>query len=315
MNQYRHAVLLFSVYVILALSTKAQKIGAKSNATHTTILTAIQWKAVEGYYRSTTNKNLYVQSIAHDSVLLMKLLWQKDIDTLRPHSDLVFGTNKQGGEGSDRATFVKDSGEIATSVVYSGYKWDRVKDYKPVAIQVMPHTPDQLIRFAGIYHSQGDSNNLLQFAVEGNDLVIKERETVHIVPQSELSFYRPDNLWFSVDFSQDQSGNITQALIVKRDVWVRNPKPATTTARLHSFEGKYRAKNDSDNVIQLMARGHDLLIKQLWDGKTVILTPLADLFFYNKAQSYSLQFVRDADGKVRQAWLFDTTEFDKEVEK
>jgi hypothetical protein len=45
----------------------------------------------------------------------------------------------------------------------------------------------------------------------------------------------------------------------------------------------------------------------------IVLTPLADLYFYNKDQNYSLQFVRDGDGKVRQAWLFNTTEFDRKL--
>ncbi len=59
-----------------------------------------------------------------------------------------------------------------------------------------------------------------------------------------------------------------------------------TPAQLHSYEGKYRAKNDSDNTIQLIAHGNQLLIKQLWDGKTIEVRPLSDLYFYNKAQSY-----------------------------
>ena len=81
---------------------------------------------------------------------------------------------------------------------------------------------------------------------------------------------------------------------MKRDVWFRNPKPAITAAQLQSYEGRYRAKNDSDNIIQLIARGSQLVVKQLWDGKETLVTPLADLYFYNK--------------------LFNTTEFDRKVE-
>ncbi len=313
MKKFRRAFYLFSLIVGLAFSSQAQQTPGAANATTPTSLTPAQWKAVEGYYQSASNKNLYIQSIAHDSVLLVKLLWMKSVDTLRPLSDLVFIPKNQSEGKSPRTVFVMDSLGTAISNNYTGFTWNKVTDYKPVAMKVMSHTPTQLARFAGVYHSQEDSNDLLQIAVEGNDLVLKVAGNPHLVPQSELSFYRPDNLWFSVDFSQDSSGNITPALEVNRYVWIRSPKPAITPAQLHSYEGKYRAKNDSDNTIQLIAHGNQLLIKQLWDGKTIEVTPLSDLYFYNKAQSYSLQFFRDSDRKVRQAWLYGTTEFDRKL--
>jgi hypothetical protein len=68
-------------------------------------------------------------------------------------------------------------------------------------------------------------------------------------------------------------------LIVKRQVVIKNPKPAISAAQLQSYQGKYQSKNDSDNIIQLIAKGRQLIVKQ--------------------------------DGIVRQAWLFNTTEFDK----
>jgi hypothetical protein len=313
MKKFRRAYYLFLLVVGLAFSTQAQQTSGAANTTTPISLTPAQWRAVEGYYQSASNKNLYIQSIAHDSVLLVKLLWMKSVDTLRPLSGLVFIPKNQSEGKSPRTVFVMDSLGTAISNNYTGFTWNRVTDYKPAAMKVMSHTPAQLARFAGVYHSQSDSNDLMQIAVEGNDLVLKVAGNPHFVPQSELSFYRPDNLWFSVDFSQDSSGNITQALEVNRYVWIRSPKPAITPAQLHSYEGKYRAKNDSDNMIQLIARGNRLLIKQLWDGNTIEVTPLSDLYFYNKAQSYSLQFVRDGDGKVHQAWLFNGTEFERKL--
>jgi hypothetical protein len=311
MKQFRRAFFPFSLIVGVAFSTQAQQTPVTANATAPTSLTPARWKAVEGYYQSASNKSLYIQAIAHDSVLLVKIMWMKSVDTLRPLSDLVFIPKNQSGGKAPRTVFVMDSHGTAISNNYSGFTWNKVTEYKPVAMKVMPHTPAQLARFAGIYHSQKDSNDLLQIAVEGNDLVLKVAGNPHLVPQSELSFYRPDNLWFSVDFSKDSAGNITRALEVTRYVWIRNPDPAITPAQLHSYEGKYRAKNDSDNMIQLIGNGNQLLIKQLWDGKSIEVTPLSDLYFYNKAQSYSLQLIKDGDGKVSQAWLFNGTEFDR----
>ena len=313
MKKFHLAFYIFLLIVGLAFSTQAQQTPGAANATTPALLTPAQWKAVEGYYQSASNKNLYIQSIAYDSVLLVKLMWMKSVDTLRPLSNLVFIPKNQPKGKSPRTVFVMDSLGTVISNNYAGFTWNRVTEYKPAAMKVMPHTPAQLARFAGVYHSQEDSNDLMQIVVEGNDLVLKVAGNPHLVPQSELSFYRPDNLWFSVDFRQDSSGNITQALEVSRYVWIRSPKPAITPAQLRSYEGKYQAKNDSDNTIQLIARGNQLLIKQLWDGKTIEVTPLSDLYFYNKAQSYSLQFFRDSDGKVRQAWLYGTTEFDRKL--
>lgn len=314
MNRLFRTAALFFVIDVLTLSIRAQDNRPAANTKLTGSLTEAQWQAVEGYYQSTTNPNLYLQCARQDSLLLAKYLWMPDVDTLRPLSELGFISVKQGGRNASRLTFVKEAGAAPASVQYSGYTWNKVKNYKPVVVKEMPHTPAQLARFAGVYHAQRDSNNLIQMVVEGNDLVLKETQDTRLVPQTELCFYKPDNLWFSVDFSEDAAGNITQALVVKRDVWLRNPKPAITAAQLRSYEGRYRAKNDSDNSIQLIARGSQLVVKQLWDGKEILVTPLADLYFYNKANAYSLQFVRDADGKVRQAWLFNTTEFDRKVE-
>lgn len=306
-------VVLFFVVDVLTLSIRAQDNRPATSTIPPITLTTAQWQAIEGYYQSTSNTNLYIQTMRHDSLLIVKFLWMPDVDTLRPLSELAFISANEGGKS--RLTFVKNAGGAPASVEYVGYTWNKINDYKPVAVKVMRHTPAQLQRFTGVYHSQRDSNNLIQIVVEGDDLVLKETRDTRIVPQTELSFYKPDNLWFSVDFSEDANGNITKALVVKRDVWLKNPKPAITAAQLHSYEGRYRAKNDSDNIIQLIAKDSQLVVKQLWDGKEILVTPLADLYFYNKANAYPLQFVRDADGKVRQAWLFNTTEFDRKVEK
>jgi len=49
----------------------------------------------------------------------------------------------------------------------------------------------------------------------------------------------------------------------------------------------------------------------LWDGKEMPVTPLADTYFYNSAQSYPLQIVMGQDGKVSQVLLLGKSEFKK----
>ena len=58
-----------------------------------------------------------------------------------------------------------------------------------------------------------------------------------------------------------------------------------------AYEKKYRAKKDADNIIQLIVKGSQLITKQLWSWKEIVVAPLSDLYFYNTTESYSLQFV------------------------
>jgi hypothetical protein len=203
MKQFLRNMFTFSVMGVFAVGAQAQ-VGQTSRAA----VPSAQCKAVEGYFQDLRNKNLYIQAVAQDSMLLIKNLWQKGVDTLRPLSDLVFVPNNQNGEDTSRTIFEKDSTGRVKTLHFGGLIWNRVARYTPVNLKPMPHTPAQLERFAGIYHAQSDSNNLFQFAVEGNDLVIKGNRDEHLVPESELSFYKPGNIWFSVDFSKDAAGNI-----------------------------------------------------------------------------------------------------------
>ena len=84
MKQFRRAVFPFSVIVGLAFSTQATQTPVAANATTPTSLTPAQWKVVEGCYQSASNKSLYIQAIAHDSVLPVKIMWMKSVDTHIP---------------------------------------------------------------------------------------------------------------------------------------------------------------------------------------------------------------------------------------
>ena len=60
-----------------------------------------------------------------------------------------------------------------------------------------------------------------------NNLVLKQiwdGEEILFVPESELSFFSKAIPLFSLDFSKDKDGNITQVLAFKRDVWIKKDK-------------------------------------------------------------------------------------------
>jgi hypothetical protein len=307
----RNAFLTCAV-IFACSSTRAQDSISSAAGSKPANLAAERCKAVEGYFQSAANKDLYIHATALDSKLLVKYLWSNSEDSLYPESELLFG-NRKAGDNGVQVVFSKDASGSVNSVSIGDEVWNRINAYKPVAKKEFPHSPEQLKRFEGIYHFANDTNALVQFMTMGNELILKDNQETHLSMESEYSFHKKGNLWFTVDFTKDVDGHIKQALIIKRQVLVKNPKPNISTAQLRSYEGKYQSKKDPDNILQLTAKNKLLVIRQLWDGKEIVVTPLADLYFYNSADAYSLQFVRDNDGLVRQAWLFNTIEFDKQT--
>jgi hypothetical protein len=237
----RNILLIFAVIFACLSSTAQDTLDTKLNSTSVHLI-APQWKAVEGYFRSTTNKDLYLRTTALDTVLLVKYLWANNEDSLHPESDLVFSNKEAGDKQGIRLVFSKDSSGSVNRLFLGDEAWNRAGEYKPVLKREMSHTPGQLRKFEGVYHFENDTNALVQFMVKGNDLVLKDNQETHFLPASELNFYKKDNIWFTIDFSKDARGNIKQAMVMKRTVLIKNPKPSITAAQLKSYEGKYRAK-------------------------------------------------------------------------
>ena len=77
------------------------------------------------------------------------------------------------------------------------------------------------------------------------------------------------------------------------------------------YEGKYQSKDDPDNLIQIIAKGNNIIVKQLWDGKETLIEPQTETYFYNDEKSYPLQFIKDKDGKVSQALVLGMDLFNK----
>ena len=277
-----------------------------------------QLKAFEGYYQSSQNKDMVVQIIVLDNALDAKLLWNNGETHLVPESRWGFVTKEGGDEGPIHLVFHQDSTGVVSQLNAAGNGvWNRVKDYKPVAKKEMEHTPAQLVPFQGLYQLQQDNSRFLQFSVKENNLVLKQMwdgTEILFVPESELVFFTRAMPLFSLDFSKDKDGNITQVVAFKHDVWVKTNKPALTPAILKTYEGKFRSKDDPDNEIRIIAKDSSLVVKQLWDGKETVVQPLTDTYFYNKTQSLPLQIVKGGDGKISQVVLLMTNVFNKVVE-
>ena len=175
----------------------------------------------EGYYQLDKDKDRYLQILVKDNKLVLKQLWdQREIPFVQK-SDLNFYNEQL----SFPLTFSKDAnGEITQVLAFERDTWIKVKNYKQVVKKEITLSPEKMKAFAGKYKMTHDGQEaLLQFTVNGNSLEVKElwsEQTFTIVPESELIFFAK-NAHYPVQFSKDKDGNITQALIFNRDVWVK----------------------------------------------------------------------------------------------
>ena len=278
-------------------------------------LSAEQWKAVEGIFQSSGNKEMYVQFTVNENALLAKLLWNNNEIHLLPESPLAFTSKEAGDEGPIHITFSKDStGAVDQVNVANNGVWNRTKDYKPVVKKEMEHAPGQLKGFEGLYQLQNEKDRFIQFTVKENKLVLKQQwdgDEVSFVPETALDFFSKEIPLFTLAFTKDNAGNITQVLAFKRDLWVKVNKPLPTAAQLRPYEGKYQLNDDPDNYIQITAKDDHLIVKQLWDGKEIVFEPKTETFFYNKEQSLPLLIIKDDSGAVKQVKLLGNDLFTK----
>ena len=280
-------------------------------------LSESQWKALEGVFQLSSNKDMNVRFTPGEGVLLAKLLWNNNELHFLPESDLTFTSKEAEEEGPLHIVFTKDpSGQVnQVRLANNNQVLNRVKDFKQVEKKEMEHTPEQLKPFEGLYRLQADNSRLIQLYVKENYLVLKQywdgNEVAMFVPESELLFYSKIAPLFSLEFTKEKDGSISRFLAFKRDVWERAGKPAFSLAQLKACEGKYQSKDDADNLIRITVKENKLVVKQLWDGKETIVSPVTDTYFYNATESYPLQVVKDKDGVVKQVTVLGTNVFNK----
>lgn len=278
-------------------------------------LYAQQWKTLTGVYQSVNNKDQYVEFSVREDQLMAKLLWNNaEIHFIR-ETDLVFNSKEAEDGGPIHIVFHKDSSGVADQVDVAKIGiWKRARDYKPVVRKEMAHTPEQLKPFEGLYQLQNVGSRFIQFTVRDNKLILKQSwagDEVFFLPETELNFYSPAIPAFVLDFTKEKDGSISRVLAFKRDVWIKVPKIALTQDVLKKYEGKYRSKDDPDNQVEIRAADNSVIVKQLWDGKEIIVVPWTENYFYNDAQSYGLEIVRDKNGDVQGVRVLDTSIFER----
>ena len=176
----------------------------------------------------------------------------------------------------------------------------------------MAHTPDQIKVFQGIYALQQDPYRLLRLYTKENDLILQQvwdDQEFPFVPEAPMDFFSKTAPLFTLHFTKDKDGNITQLLAFGRDTWVRVKQPDLSAAALGVAAGKFQSKDDPDNQITISGRNGELVVKQLWDGQEIALQALTDTYFYNPSKSYKLLLNTADKGPVNEVVLMGTSNF------
>ncbi|HSZ31666.1 MAG TPA: hypothetical protein VK772_00065 [Puia sp.] len=174
----------------------------------------------EGYYQLDNDKDFYLQIMVKNNKLVLKQLWDEREIPFEQKSDLKFYNDQE----SFPLTFSKNAnGEITQLLAFERDTWIKLKG-KPAEKKEINLTAEKMQAFAGKYKLSHDGDDaFIQFTVNGNSLEAKELwsgKTYIIVPQTELVFFGR-KAYYPVQFSKDNDGNVTQALIFNKDVWVK----------------------------------------------------------------------------------------------
>lgn len=277
------------------------------------VLSPDQLRPFEGYYRNPQNKEMVVHMMLQRDTLVAKPLWADLTIHLLPKGDLVFHTIEDVEHGPIDITFSRDStGAIGALDLGNGAKWNKDAAYKPVVKKEMEHTPAQLKPYEGVYRLDREGERFLQFYVKDNNLILKQvwdGTEIAFHPENVEDFYTEKMPVFTLRFTKDQTGNVTQVLAFGRDLWVKTKQPDLSAAALDAASGKYQSKDDPDNQVVISVRGKELVVKQGWDGQEVAVQALTDTYFYNPAKAYRLQLHKDDNGKINEVVLLETSVF------
>jgi hypothetical protein len=309
----------FGLGSCFGLSAQAQERqeGINMDSLKTVKLSPARLKAFEGYYEFPPNKEMIVQfKVVRDS-LVARLLWNDFETPIVPVSDTSFVTVKTVGEGERHlpVSFIKNKKGVYSQIrVFGDEPWNLVKDYKPIVKKEIELTPGQLKVFEGLYEIEENRGLFLQVAKKNNGLVVRRYWNDgedHYVPDSAMHFFSKEQQIMTLQFIKDSSGNIVQMVAFGNNRWNKRNQVHFTRQQLKPFEGKYRFKDDHDNIIRITATDSGLVVKQLWDGKEVALEQKSEMFFYCQSKSYPLYFTKDKDGAIIQALLLNDDVFER----
>jgi len=286
----------------IALPAAAQDTAKPAAVLEPARLTEKEWKALEGYFSSTANPAMKVQFTASGEFLYGKLLWNNGDIHLVPKSPLVFVSKEMENGEPLRITFHRDpSGDVNELDVSGKDTWRREKDYKPDVKKEIPHTPELIRQYAGLYQAANRPEILMRISENDNHLQTKQLWNdagLTYIPISDSNFYSAVAPNYTIDFHRDGNGKVVGMTTFKTDQWIKKGLPHYTDAGMKALSGDYVSKDDPDNSISLSGKGNQVTLTQLWDKKVIVLDGIADNYYYNEKESFPLLLVKDGQGHV-----------------
>ncbi len=301
---------------IAVLAQQKPQNGASKDTTPPAIrLSPEQLKRYEGYYQNPENEDVKLRAVLVGDTLHLRPVWN-DVDfRLISVSDTEFYNLAEGGLVRQKFIFVIDSQGIVRALALGGdLFWNKLVNYTPVEQKEIAHTPKELKVFEGVYGSETNQGAFVELTERDNKLILKQYgngEDIVFVPDSALHFFSREQRLLKLKFNRAADGSIRGMQAFNKETFDKMKQPSVSMTLMKRFEGNYRLKEDSDDVIRVTAMDSGLVVKQLWDGKEIAVRVLAASFFYNKDRAYTLYFRKDKDGAVLGALALDTDEFEK----
>ena len=279
-------------------------------------LSSRQLQAYAGYFRFARYDKWVLQVKVVEGGIMVKSLWLREEARLTPLSDSTFFCLHGFGGDPMTVTFGKKKngqGEYEQLALGDIPSWDRIYGYNPSDPVAIALTPQQLKEFEGLYQEGADRGPLILIKAKENKLIVMRmwvNDEFEALPDSPMHFFDPQNLTFTLKFKKGQDDDMSE-LMFNLEPFSKLKSPSLTPALMKTFEGKYRLKEDPDDVLKISARDLSLVIKQLWDGKETVVNPLADFYFYDSAQKYSVAFRKDEAGAITGVLILNKDLFEK----
>jgi hypothetical protein len=193
------------------------------SAQSTTVADTLTYlKQFVGKYQFTDNKMVFLQIMIKDGHMMLKQLWDKQEIPFRQTAALDFYND----ERKFPLKFTRNSsGEITQVLAFNRDVWNKVPDdYTPPLKKIIKLSDQQLNLFSGKYElkgGDGDADDIAEVSVEDGHLSIKhENDVTNLFAVSALEFVTEDQS-FDVVFSKSPDGSVTQAVVNKKDVWIK----------------------------------------------------------------------------------------------
>ena len=175
-------------------------------------------KKFEGYYEFKDRKGQFLQISTNDDGLVLKQLWDNREVNFTATGPLAF-LAKENPQFT--LQFAADNtGQITQVLAFGKDVWVRNDNYHPPV--VIKLAVQDLKRLEGKYEFRNEKGQFLQISATENGLILKQlwdSQQIDFVATSPLDFFSKVQPGFTLKFTVDNAGHVTQVLAFGQDIW------------------------------------------------------------------------------------------------